>query len=75
MTGIRVFNNMEWSTIKPLVEAIVGKEGSASKVWLKTANEQTRKLWKALPAEEKQKYTEIAQAINSGEASAEVKAK
>ena len=75
MTGIRVFHNMEWATIKPLVEAIVGKEGSSSKIWLKTANEQTKALWAALPAEKKQEYTDIAQSINAGEASKEVKAK
>ena len=75
MTGIRVFHNMEWATIKPLVEAIVGKEGSSSKIWLKTANAQTKALWAALPAEKKQEYTDIAQSINAGEASKEVKAK
>ena len=75
MTGMRMFNNMEWSTIKPSVHKIVGDEGSNSKFWLKTSNEQVRAQWKALPPDQKQKYNQMAQALNSGEASKKEKAK
>lgn len=65
---------MEWARIKPSVEKIVGEEGSSSKLWLKTSNEQTKIHWNALTPDERRKYYDMAKDINSGEASDELKA-